>query len=950
MGRQYLLIAATRTTAPEIRVLADSLARIDPDVPRSIVVLDEDPHSLELLEGAGEIRTGNELGIDLDLVGRWVGAYGEKGLIWAAFPHLLASAGEPGDRVLWIAPEIAAVRAPEPFWEALDKFDLVAGLAAPSLAQQTHEQKDAPSGLPYALQPATAVSLNDGELVSRSVLGWTAGSTAMVDMLAEWPVPREIPTYERLASCPIAQLWFNALVLNGKAELVRSPGLVLSTAQLLSRTVEPGPTESAPLVDGEPLTLLCLRGFDAYQPHLLEGEIVTTRVSDHPALAPFLREHAAALMAAGWKRDEEAAATRWSELPEGLPLDEITERLIRCGMRDGTITRSPFSEEGFEQLRAYALQPARQAGSVGVNRILYSIYCLRSDLTAAFPSLEGNGGLALIDWAWHSARREMSIPESFLPPRPEPAAAQEEPEGEREPDTKGVNLAGYFTSVLGLGESVRQIALALEAAEVPTTLVQGLFVPPTYQQDDLAPVRPQDAHHDVNVVVINGDRMDDFAHDVGEGFFAGRPTIGVWWWEVDPLPIEEWEPALKWLDEIWVGTDFIRGLIEPHVDVPVWVFPVPVSAERLEEPLERSYFGWKEDETVFLYIWDYHSTEARKNPSGLVEAYRRAFPDGSKTRLVLKCINHENLPEADEKVRVAAAGRDDITIIDRFLSGREKNALLELCDCYVSPHRSEGFGYTPAEAMLLSKPVVMTDYGGTTEYADETVARIVKWAPSRVGPDAPPYPSYGRWADPDLDDLAAALRWIVEEPGAVAAMAERGRRRIEERHNPVASGEAMRERLELVRDRYVEARKEAAQPSEEGVAESAHARPVATARSLLKRLSDLALLLPRRKWRALMDRAVAARTADVRGDLAALTASVTAALEQIEQEGRGRRTLARRIEERLDEQLVALRWRDDELERRLTSRLDEQIVALQRQFEELKREIGELKRAQEEHD
>jgi glycosyltransferase involved in cell wall biosynthesis len=969
MGRQYLLIAATRTTAPEIRVLADSLARIDPDVPRSIVVLDEDPHSLELLEGAGEIRTGNELGIDLDLVGRWVGAYGEDGLIWAAFPHVLASAGEPGDHVLWLEGEIAVVRAPEPFWRALESSDLVAGLVAPSLAQRDGERKDAAGGRPYALQSATAVAHNKGELVSRSVLGWRAGSQALAKVLAEWPVPRDVPTFESIASSATAQLWFNALALSEEIELVRSPDALLSPSQLISHRVDRGSTDTAPLVDGRPLRLLCLRGFDAYQPHLLEGEIVTARLSDYPALEPLLSRRAEALIAAGWTRPKKtkpayattegdvfdlndfiAPDSRWSELPEGLPLNKMTRGLIRAGMREGTITRSPFGEEGFEQLRTYVRQPARQGGAVGVNRILHAVYGLRPDLQVAFPLIDGNGGLALIDWAWNSAIREMSIPESFLPPRPEPAAAQEEPEGEREPDTKGVNLAGYFTSVLGLGESVRQIALALEAAEVPTTLVQGLFVPPTYQQDDLAPVRPQDAHHDVNIIVINGDRMEDFAHDVGEEFFAGRPTIGVWWWEVDPLPIEEWEPALKWLDEIWVGTDFIRGLIEPHVDVPVWVFPVPVSAERLEEPLERSYFGWKKDETVFLYIWDYHSTEARKNPSGLVEAYRRAFPEGSKTRLVLKCINHENVPEADEKVRVAAAGRDDITIIDRFLSAREKNALLELCDCYVSPHRSEGFGYTPAEAMLLSKPVVMTDYGGTTQYADETVARIVEWAPARVGPDALPYPSYGRWADPDLDDLGAALRWIVEEPEAAAAMAERGRRRIEERHNPVAGGTAMRERLELVRDRYVEARKEAAQPSEEGVAESAHAQPVATARSLLKRLSDLALLLPRRKWRALMDRAVATRTADLRGDLAALTVSATAAVEQIEQEGRGCRTLARRIEERLDEQLVALRRRDDELERRITGHLDEQIGALQRQYEELKREIGELKRAQEEHD
>jgi 2-polyprenyl-3-methyl-5-hydroxy-6-metoxy-1,4-benzoquinol methylase len=319
-------------------------------------------------------------------------------------------------------------------------------------------------------------------------------------------------------------------------------------------------------------------------------------------------------------------------------------------------------------------------------------------------------------------------------------------------------------------------------------------------------------------------------------------------------------------------------LIEPHVDVPVWVFPVPVSVQRLESPLDRAHFGWKDDETVFLYIWDYHSTEARKNPSGLVEAYRRAFPEGSKTRLVLKCINHENLPEADEKVRLAAVGRDDIVVIDRFLSRREMDGLLELCDCYVSPHRSEGFGYTPAEAMLLGKPVVLTGYGGTTQYADDTVARVVKWTLAQVGPGALPYPPDGHWADPDLDDLADALRWIVEQPEAAAAMAERGRRRVAERHNAVICGTAMRERLDVVRARYATAHCPPPPPPEPVLPAQPVARRIAR-RFVHNRLTSALLRVPRRKWRSLMDRAVASRTAELNQHVAALQQHV-AALQQ----------------------------------------------------------------------
>lgn len=889
MSRRYLLIAATFSVAPEVRVAADLLAEVDPEVPRTIVVVDGDQRTLDLLHGAGDVRTGEDLGVTRDEVGRWAASYGPAGIMWGAFPHVVAAVGEPGERVLWIGSDVHIAAAPEAIWTALESTSLLAGRAAPSLAPHGNDRPDNVNGngKPHAVQPVTAVEKRDGELVTRSLLGWEVGSRAVTAALAEWPVPRDRPTFESVGEDEFAQLWFNALALNPDASLVRSSGAVLSVAQLLVREATAGRAPGEVLIDGEPLTLLALHGFDPGQPHLFEGKVRTARLSDRPALAPVLADRAERLLAAGWTFDEPPSL--WAELPEGLPLHKFVRDVVRSGLRSGDVTRSPFTPEGFDELRAYAKQPARSGGSIGVNRLLARVHAKRSDLHVAYPSLDGPDGLGFLGWAWAHGRHELSLPESFLPPRPAfldaaPGAAED---GGRPhvPDTPGVNLAGYFTSELGLGESARQIASALGASGVPVTPVQGLLVPPTRQQAEFQPVGPQDAHHDVNVVVVNGDQMPAFARDVGDGFFEGRPTVAVWWWEVDPFPAADWAPALQWVDEVWVGTDFIRSLVEPHLDVPVWVFPVPVSVSKLDQPLERSHFGFADDETVFLYVWDYHSTEARKNPSGLVEAYKRAFPDpaASKTRLVLKCINHENLPDADEKVRLAAAGRDDITFIDRFLSGREKNGLLELADCYVSPHRSEGFGYTPAEAMLLGKPVVVTGYGGTTEYTDSEVARMVKWTPTKVGRAALPYPPDGTWAEPDVDDLAAALRWIVDEPEAAAAMAERGRQRVAEQHSLERSGQAMAARVEEIRARHRAA---------PGATRSAHAAGAAQASGRVRKLAGMAAARDvkgiaktvlgrsglaqraRRYWWSAQDRAVASRTRDLREQLAAVSGTV----------------------------------------------------------------------------
>src|SRR5205085_1237900 len=79
--------------------------------------------------------------------------------------------------------------------------------------------------------------------------------------------------------------------------------------------------------------------------------------------------------------------------------------------------------------------------------------------------------------------------------------------------------------------------------------------------------------------------------------------------------------------------------------------------------------------------------------------------------LVLKTLGGEHHEREHAALLEAAAGHPRITVLDGRLSAGEKNALIGELDCYVSLHRSEGFGLTIAEAMALGTPVIATDYG-----------------------------------------------------------------------------------------------------------------------------------------------------------------------------------------------------------------------------------------------
>jgi len=150
-------------------------------------------------------------------------------------------------------------------------------------------------------------------------------------------------------------------------------------------------------------------------------------------------------------------------------------------------------------------------------------------------------------------------------------------------------------------------------------------------------------------------------------------------------------------------------------------------------------------------------------------------------------------------LREAAGDRSDILIIDTYFSPDEKNALLRLCDCYVSLHRSEGLGLTMAEAMALGKPVIATGYSGNLHFMRAENSYLVNYVMSRVPAGCDPYPETASWAEPDLDEAAHFMREVSERPADSRTRAERGRADVLQRHNLQTSGAAIAARLERIR-------------------------------------------------------------------------------------------------------------------------------------------------------
>ncbi|MEI2703302.1 MAG: glycosyltransferase [Baekduia sp.] len=362
-------------------------------------------------------------------------------------------------------------------------------------------------------------------------------------------------------------------------------------------------------------------------------------------------------------------------------------------------------------------------------------------------------------------------------------------------DVPGVNVAGYLTAELGVGEVGRQVIRSLDAADVPVVPIPVL----SGTNRELSRFEHSGSGGDlqpVNLLCVNADMLPEVAEQIGRDILEERRTIGFWWWETETFP-RRWRPSLDLVDEVWVGSRFVADAVSLVTTKPVVHIPTPVTVPAATKP-DRA--GLKlPDGFLFLFVFDFNSVAKRKNPIGLVEAFKRAFPDERDgVTLIIKAINGDRHPLDQAALADAIGDRSDVLLIDHYLSADARDALVASCDCYVSLHRSEGFGLTIAEAMLLGKPVIATDYGGSCDIVHEETAFPVRWERTQVGEGAAPYAPDEFWAEPDSGHAAELMRLVVDDPEVAAMRAARGREHVLAGHSPEAAGLAMAERLRHV--------------------------------------------------------------------------------------------------------------------------------------------------------
>jgi glycosyltransferase involved in cell wall biosynthesis len=623
------------------------------------------------------------------------------------------------------------------------------------------------------------------------------------------------------------------------------PGWNVAYWNLHGRRVEK--TSQGYTVNGIPLTFYHFSGFDPDRGVFSKHQNRFTMSSVAPAVRALCTDYAAELKEHGYPGNKSTPYAH-ARFPDGTLIPSAARKLYREN-------RDALGSD-WNRLQKWLNEPAESDGrsSPLVTRLAYEVYHAPIDvgLKLQFPDVLGAHARGFAEWFVANASELAGIPEYFVAPiraglalgesesptRPSGAFAKtayqfawrwkdlthtflslrtrqkihgwlfkrayskNEPQPARMDSRrtrfpKGVNIVGYLHAELGVGEAARSSMRAATAAGVPFSLVDYRKGVQSRMREHVDDSLPRGQKYSVNLLHVNADQVPFVAAELSRSFFEGRYNIGYWNWELPDLPDERIE-AFDFLDEVWAPSSFCLEAFSKKARKPVTRIPYCIDLD-VPSGIGRTQLGLPREGFLFLFMFDALSVLQRKNPSALIAAFLRAKSSLPKdARLILKVINADKVPRDGQEILNMAQRDPSIILLSQYLDRPGISALYDSVDCYVSLHRSEGFGLTLAEAMFLGKPVIATGWSSNMDFMTPWNSLPVKYKLVTLDADCGPYKKGNTWADPDVDHATECMVKVATDRELYRHLADAGRADIRTNFSPAAVGAAIHARLAAI--------------------------------------------------------------------------------------------------------------------------------------------------------
>ena len=331
---------------------------------------------------------------------------------------------------------------------------------------------------------------------------------------------------------------------------------------------------------------------------------------------------------------------------------------------------------------------------------------------------------------------------------------------------KGFNLIGYATSPLGLGEDLRSFAAMLDYLDIPFSVIDL----PTESQKQV-PVswkNLSEQDFEVSVFFMSARTCLELARHHPKLFQEPKLKIGYFLWELPDFP-EKQVKALRLVDHIWCPTKFVQSAFFEKTKKLILSIPLPVICHKPSGLDYRKKLRIPQEAFVSLFIFDIHSTLNRKNPQATIAAFLEAAKEDPEQYLILKINRSQGMKLSDH---AWLPKHPRIKYVTESLTPNQLADLYKAANCYLSLHRSEGFGRTLVEAMQHGLILISTDFSGPADYLSSQNALIVGWEKKIVHKGDYPDCETSWWSEPSILE---ASKHIKKAKGLKAAQRKRAK-------------------------------------------------------------------------------------------------------------------------------------------------------------------------------
>jgi len=264
-------------------------------------------------------------------------------------------------------------------------------------------------------------------------------------------------------------------------------------------------------------------------------------------------------------------------------------------------------------------------------------------------------------------------------------------------------------------------------------------------------------------------------------------------------------------NEVWTGSEYnAKAIRSAGVTIPIFLIPEAIDTSITPDQI-KPFLTANKDDFRFYSIFEW--TE-RKNPGVLLEAYWLEFENTQNVSLTIKTYLDDftaaKKNEIDNyirkiKVRLGLKNYAPIYLYQQLLSRSQMYRFHRSFNCFVSPHRGEGWGIPQMEALLMGNAIISTNCGGVHEYFKNTIdAILLEHTLTQVSNNRNGqwYQPDQQWASVEVDTVRKALRWVFDHQAAAGETAKRGGSTVRQLFSFKTVGDQMAKRLRQIEETF----------------------------------------------------------------------------------------------------------------------------------------------------